>query len=97
MPPLMPSCESTGLIDLCGVGVFLSNGWFTLQASNLIWLLVLAALIVLAITIPFPTRAVDFTGYEQPGGEGDGDEGDGDEAEPGATTGEPLAAPTRQV
>ena len=87
MPPPMPPCDSTGLIDLCGVGAFLSRDWFTLQVSNLIWFLVLLALIALAIAIPFPTRTTDFTGYEQPAGEGDGDE-----AAPEATIGEPPAA-----
>ncbi len=95
MSPPLPPCESTGLIDLCGVGAFLSSDWFTLQVSNLVWFLVLVALIVLAIAIPFPTRAVDFSGYEQPGGDGDG--GDGGGATPRATTGEPPAAPAREA
>ena len=87
MSPPIPPCESTGLIDLCGAGAFLSNDWFTLQVSNLVWFLVLVALIALAIALPFPTRTADFTGYEQPAGEGDGDE-----AAPEATIGEPPAA-----
>jgi hypothetical protein len=93
MSPPLPPCESSGLIDLCGVGAFLSSDWFTLQVSNLVWFLVLVALIVLAIAIPFPARAVDFSGYEQPGGDG----GDGGEATPGATTGEPPAVSAREA
>ncbi len=92
MPAPMPVCESAGLIDLCGVGELLSNGWFTLQVSNLVWFLVLATLIVLAIAVPFPTRTVDFTGYEQPGSDGGGNEAEG-----GATTRAPLASPSREA
>jgi hypothetical protein len=63
MPP-MPPCESSGLVDLCGVGAFITQGWFTLQVSNLTWYVVLVALIVLAIAIPFPSRALKDSGAD---------------------------------
>jgi hypothetical protein len=70
MTPTMPPCTSTGLIDLCGVGNFLtagSNDWFTIQVSNVVWLVILVFLVAVAIALPFPTRPVDYAGYEEPG------------------------------
>jgi hypothetical protein len=70
MTPPMPPCTSTGLIDVCGVGSFLTGGsgdWFTLQVSNLVWLVILVLLIAVAIALPFPTRPVDYSGYGEPG------------------------------
>jgi phosphotransferase system glucose/maltose/N-acetylglucosamine-specific IIC component len=70
----MPPCESSGLIDLCGVGAFIQQGWFTLQASNLVWYVVLVVLIVLAIAIPFPTRTIkDVNDATEGDGTADGD------------------------
>ncbi len=79
MPP-MPVCTSTGLIDLCGVGNFFtagSNDWFTIQVANVVWFVILLALLLVAIALPFPTRVVDDTGYPEPGAGGDTLEPDG--------------------
>ncbi|MFN8623598.1 MAG: hypothetical protein U0869_22895 [Chloroflexota bacterium] len=62
------------MVDLCGVGAFISNGsWFTIQVSNLIWFGILALIIVLAIAIPLRNRVVDYTGYPGPGDAGSTD------------------------
>jgi hypothetical protein len=61
----IPVCDTTGLVNLCGKGALITNGdWFTLQVSNLVWFVVLLALLVLAAIVPFPAREVDYTGYE---------------------------------
>ncbi len=69
----IPPCDTTGLIDLCGRGAVITNGdWFTLQVSNIVWFLVLVALLILAAVIPFPVREVDYTGYEEAQEQGHG-------------------------
>lgn len=65
--PSIPPCESIGLIDLCapaqtlvaGAKVDAGQPWFLIQVPNLIWFITLFALIVLAMLLPMPTRAID--------------------------------------
>ncbi|MFN8485784.1 MAG: hypothetical protein U0768_22315 [Anaerolineae bacterium] len=69
MPPL-PPCETTGLINLCAPAfVFNWPSWFYLQLPNAIWFGLVLLLLILGILLPFPTKAIDTTGYDVPKGE----------------------------
>jgi hypothetical protein len=69
---VIPPCETIGLIDLCapaativgGAKVDVGQPWFLIQVPNLLWFVALALLIVLAIAIPMPSKAIDTTGYK---------------------------------
>jgi hypothetical protein len=43
--------------------------WFYIQLPNLIWFAAVLLLFVLAIALPFPSQAIDTTGYEASEGE----------------------------
>lgn len=68
----LPPCETTGLINLCppaevftaGAKVDQGAPWFLIQEPNLIWFLVVIALVVVGILLPFPTREIDTKGYD---------------------------------
>jgi hypothetical protein len=68
MPPF-PPCTTTGLINLCTPAPVYNFGisWFLIQLPNLIWFGLVILFVVLSIFLPFPSREVDFTGYEEPG------------------------------
>jgi hypothetical protein len=67
---LYPSCETTGLFDLCQpAAVLTAGGWFVLQIPNLIWFAVVAALLVAGIALPFPIHEIDVSGYTLPEGD----------------------------
>ncbi len=68
MPPL-PPCTTTGLINLCAPAPVFTLGipWLLLQLPNVIWFGLAALFVVLSLVLPFPSKEVDFTGYEVPG------------------------------
>jgi hypothetical protein len=68
MPPI-PPCTTTGLIDLCAPAPIYHFGipWFSIQLPNLIWLGLVLLFVILCLFLPFPSKEVDFTGFEQPG------------------------------
>jgi hypothetical protein len=69
MPPL-PPCETTGLINLCAPApIYNWPSWFYIQLPNLIWFGFVALLFVLALIVPFPSKAIDTAGYETSEGE----------------------------
>jgi len=76
MSPVIPPCQTIGLIDLCapattivaGAKVDVGQPWFLIQVPNLIWFATLSALIVLAMLVPLPTREIDAAS-----GKGEGD------------------------
>jgi hypothetical protein len=66
-PPL-PPCTTTGLINMCDPAYVINwPSWFFLQVPNLIWFLMVLALVVAGIFLPFRTTEVDTAGYTRPG------------------------------
>lgn len=66
MATLLPPCTTPGIIDLCEPSKLITAGshidqgaaWFSIQQPNLIWFLLVLALFVIGIFLPFPTKEV---------------------------------------
>lgn len=66
MANVLPPCETTGLLNLCPPAEIFTAGakvdqgapWFLIQEPNLIWFLVVIALVIVGILLPFPTREI---------------------------------------
>lgn len=62
MASLLPPCETTGLVNLCppaevftaGAAVDQGAPWFLIQTPNLIWFLLMFALVLAGLFCPFP-------------------------------------------